>query len=350
MNIKKNSRGTWEAFVFLGHDQQGVKRSKHLTAKTKGELLEKIEKAKSVLNADNVKEMESTVIECVDRYIDRRRGKASPKTIREYIGYKQKFPELHNIKLKDLTDRRIQEAIDKASVGHSPKSIQNWWGLFRSAIAYYKREFNPRLELPQKVKPRFEMPERDKLFEMLEGIKGSVMEAPILLACFTGLRRGEISCLNLAEDVVYEYGNKGYVKVSKDMVQCEDNTWVVKEPKTYAANRIVPIPDIVLERLEAYRDDPKYKIPTPNSISKNWQRMRHKWDIDCSFHGLRHYFASLMAAENIPMKYQRGLLGHTTDSMTMRYQEYLKEQKLEVNERLTERINAILTGEKFTEN
>lgn len=350
MNARKNKRGTWETFVSLGTDSNGKRIKKHLTAKTKGELLDLVEQAKTVYTADNFREMDLTVSECVQRYIEKRIGKASPKTIKEYIGASKKFPSLHNVKLKDLTELKIQKAIDDASDGHAPKSVQNWWGLFRSAIAYYHRSFNPRIELPQKVKPKFEMPEESHLFELLEDIKGKPMEVPILLACFTGLRRGEIACLELDHDIVYEYGNRGYVSVTKDMVQCSDNSWVIKRPKTQASFRKVPIPDIVLERIEKCKNDPNYRMPSPNGISKQWQRMKKKYGIECSFHGLRHYFASLMAAEDIPMLYQRGLLGHTTDTMTMRYQEYLREKEIEVNRQLSDRINSIFATENATKN
>ena len=340
-NIKKTKYGTWETYLYLGVDENGKKVKKHISAKTKPKLMAEIDRATGIFNAHNVNEMNMTVMECVNEYIDRKRANASPKTIKEYENYRKNFPELHSIRLKDLTDMRIQIAIDRAARDHSPKTIQNWWGLFHASITYYYRTFNPRLEMPKKARPKFEMPEVENLYAMLGDIRGSHMEVPVLLACFCGLRRGEISCLDLDDDIHYEYNNKGFVRVTKDMVQCPDNSWIVKEPKTPTAIRNVPIPDVVLERIEACRDDPKYHLPTPNSISKNWQRMRKKYGIGCSFHGLRHYFASLMAAEGIPMKYQRDMLGHTTDSMTMRYQEHLKEKGVEINEKLAERINNI---------
>ena len=343
-NIKKTKYGTWETYLYLGTDEKGRKVKKHISAKTRNKLLAEIDKVESMYNAHNVNEMNMTVIECVNKYIDLKRHHASPKTIKEYENYRQYFPELHNVKLKDLSDSRIQVSIDRASRGHAPKSVMNWWGLFRTSIAYYYRTFNPRLEMPKKNPPRFEMPSVDNLYRMLNDIQGSHMEVPVLLACFCGLRRGEISCLDLEDDIHYEYGNKGYVRVTKDMVQTPDNSWIVKEPKTPTSIRNVPIPDEVLSRIEKCRDDPKYHIPHPNSISKNWQRMKTKYGIGCSFHGLRHYYASLMAAEGIPMTYQRSLLGHTTDSMTMRYQEYLKEQGVEVNQQLSDRINSIFKG------
>ena len=344
--IKKTKHGSWETYLYLGADEHGKKVKKHLCAKTKKELEKALLEAMRFYNVENVSEMDMTVIDCVERYIKRKSSNSSPKTIREYTGYMVKFPELHNVKLKNLTESKIQEAIDKAAVGHSPKSVQNWWGLFKASITYYYRNFNPRIEMPKKVKPQFDMPEAGKLSALLEHIRGTQMEIPILLACFCGLRRGEIACLDVNEDIVYEYGNKGYVKVTKDMVQTSDNSWVVKEPKTPTSIRNVPIPDEVLMRIEEKKNTPKFYMPSPNGISSAWNKLAKKFDINCSFHGLRHYFASLMAAENIPMKYQRNLLGHTTDSMTMRYQEYLKEQGVAVNEQLANRINSVLANKQ----
>lgn len=43
---------------------------------------------------------------------------------------------------------------------------------------------------------------------------------------------------------------------------------------------------------------------TPNGIAKEFSKLSEKFRIACSFHGLRHYYASIMDALGIPENYQ----------------------------------------------
>lgn len=329
--LKKNSRGTWETNVYLGKDSAGKRKYKHITAPTRSELNNLLLEVKTTLNAENINVKRMTVGEAVDKYIERRRATCSPKTIREYISYRKTFfQNLMPEKIGDLTDNILQKEIDLYAKDHSPKSVSNRWGLIRSAISFYDKDFNPRVELPAVKRKRLEMPDEQALFEMLKYIEGKKMELPILLAMTCGLRRGEITALDLDKDIDYE---RCYININKDMVLDEHNNWVIKPPKTDAANRLVPCPNWVIDKLAKARDN-KYKWYTPNGITKEFSKLSEKFRIACSFHGLRHYYASIMDALGIPENYQMARMGHTTNEMLKRYQEYLKFKEVEVNDKL----------------
>lgn len=330
--LKKNKRGTWETTIYLGKDSQGKRKYKHLTANTRQELQEALLEAQTTLNAENIHVKQMTVGDAVDMYIERRRPTASPKTIREYLSYRRTFCQnLMREKIGNLNDNFLQKEIDSYAEYHSPKSVANRWGLVKTAVSFYDKSFNPRVELPPVKRKRLEMPDEEALFQLLEYVEGKKIEIPILLAMTCGLRRGEISALDLYRDVDYE---KGMININKDMVLDEHNQWVVKAPKTEAGNRVVPCPRWVVDKLEVARDDPKYHLYVPNSITKEFGKLSEKFKIACSFHGLRHYYASIMDALGIPENYQMARMGHTTNIMLKRYQEYLRFKEVEVNDKL----------------
>ncbi len=328
---RKTKAGTWESIEYLGKDANGKKRYKHLTADSERELKEKQRQLRQTTTAENIDVLQMTVGQAVDTYIERRSATASPSTIRGYKSYRRSsFGRLMAVKIEDLTDALCQREIDAYANGHSPKSVALRWGLIQTAVSFYYKDFNPRVELPAIRRKRLEMPEADQLFNFFEYLEGHKLEIPVLLSATCGLRRGEIAALNFKTDVDYD---KGIIRISRDMVMDENNAYVVKDhPKSDAANRAVICPQWVIEKIAAARDDPNYKMYKPNSITTGYHRHAPKFGLKCSFHGLRHYYVSVMEALGVPELYQMERLGHTTNSTTNRYKEYLKSKEVEIND------------------
>lgn len=327
-SAKRNERGTWETLVFMGRDENGKRKYKHITARTRKEC-EQLAAYYSSQKNNEIPVMDMTVAECVDNFIGIKEKTLSPKTIREYKSYRRStFQELWDIQLKDLTEVRVQQAVDEFGRDHKPKTVKNRWRLYCEAISYYWRDFNFRIQLPSIKRKRLDMPEESDIMRMLKDVEGQCMEIPLLLAITCGMRRGEISALNLAEDVNYE---KRFVRVSKDMVLNSDGEWVVKPPKTEAGNRNVPCPQFVLDKLKAARDDPKFSMPVPNTITRWFWAHKGEYGITCTFHGLRHYYVSVMTDLGVPENYMMERVGHTTSNMLKLYQEYRREKEVEIN-------------------
>ena len=341
--IKKTKKGTYETIVYIGKDENGKRKYKHITALSKKEcefqLLEYMKQPKVGVVSPV---MQMSVGDCVYKYISRKEATLSPKTIREYWSYyRTSFPEICNTPLNRLTERGVQEAVDRFAETHQPKTVKSRWFLFQSAIKYYWRDFNFRIELPAVKRKRLDMPEEGDILGMLKDVEGKFMELPLYLATFCGMRRGEIGALDLDADVDYE---KKFIRVSHDMVMNKNGEWVVKEPKTDAGKRNIPVPDFLLEKLKAARDENR-AMPNPNTVTKWFWENKSRYGITCTFHGLRHYYVSVMTAMGIPETYQMKLVGHTTNSMLKQYQEYLKEKEVEVNEQMNGYFGSI--GEKL---
>ena len=69
-------------------------------------------------------------------------------------------------------------------------------GLISAVLRQYRPDFALNTALPKKVRPAIYIPSDDDIRRLLEYVKGTEMELPILLAAFGPMRRGEICALN----------------------------------------------------------------------------------------------------------------------------------------------------------
>lgn len=326
---KKTASGSWEITVFIGVDPTtGKKTYKHLTAPSKAKLHEKV-KALEGETPKTISAMSLTVREAVDQYIARREKDLSPSTLQDYKKHaRSAFPELMNLTIGELTDEICQRSIDAYAKTAAPKTVVNRWNLLHAAVREAKRNVKLYVRLPSVKRKRLDMPEQESLFRLFKEIENTPLEIPVLLAATCGLRRSEICALDLAEDVDYD---KGLIHIDKALVPGPDNRYVIKDTKTTAGERTVPCPAWVLDKLAQARDNPNYQLYKPNTITTHFTPIAKQCGVNCTFHGLRHYYASVMSALNIPEQYQMERMGHATNHMLKRYQEYLKSKEAEVN-------------------
>lgn len=326
---KKTASGSWEITVFIGIDPAtGKKTYKHLTAPTKAKLNEKV-KALEGETPKTVSAMSLTVREAIDQYIARREKDLSPSTLQDYKKHaRSAFPELMNLTIGELTDEICQQSIDAYAQTAAPKTVVNRWNLLHAAVKEAKRNVKLYVRLPSVKRKRLDMPEQESLFRLFKEIENTPLEIPVILAATCGLRRSEICALNLAEDIDYD---KGLIHIDKALVPGPDNRYVIKDTKTTAGERTVPCPAWVLDKLAQARNNPNYQPYKPNTITTHFTPLAKQCGVNCTFHGLRHYYASVMSALNIPEQYQMERMGHATNHMLKRYQEYLKSKEAEVN-------------------
>ena len=326
---KKTASGSWEITVFVGTDPAtGKKIYKHLTAPTKAKLHEKV-KALENETPKTISALSMTVREAVERYIARREKDLSPSTLQDYKKHAHSaFPELMALTIGELTDEICQQAIDTYAQTVKPKTVLNRWNLLYAAVKEAKRNVTINVRLPSVKRTRLNMPETEALLRLFKEIENTPLEIPVLLACSCGLRRSEICALNLSEGIDYD---RGLIHIDKALVIGPDNQYVVKDTKTTAGERTVPCPDWILAKLAAARDNPHYVRYKPNTITTTFTPIAKQCGVQCTFHGLRHYYASVMSALNVPEQYAMERMGHSTNHMLKRYQEYLKSKEAEVN-------------------
>lgn len=354
--IKRTKTGQYTTLVTIGTDVDGKRAVKRITAETPTAVKIKIDREKQLFREEQAAIREeraaaasgkpdpkkTTVRQAVTSYIERCETKPdfSPSTIRSYYSYaKNMFPVLMPMLIADLTEELVQTAINEEQKKLSPKSVVNRWNLLRPAVRAVDRDFAPDAELPALHRKRLKMPDVERLRMLFELVDGKPMDIPVALAATCGLRRGEVSAIDLHKDVDYL---KHTLHIDKVYVENKEYRWELKPyPKTDAGIRTVIVPGWVLEKLSAARDDPNFVMLKPFAITNRYKTLKKKTGISCSFHGLRHYFASVMSSLHVPDEYQMERMGHSTRYMLDRYREYLKETEVQIDEDLQGYMNAL---------
>lgn len=306
-SAKKLKSGQWRTLVY-SHTENGKRKYESFTASTKKES--EYMAAEFAMNKSNSKNTCTfTYGEALDAYIKKRSSILSPSTIREYKRSRRcDMQIIMNIKIRDLTQEQVQEAVNEESITHSPKSVRNMHGLLSAVLKTYRPDFALNTDLPKKIRPQINVPTDDEMKILMKEVADTPMEIPVLLAAFGPMRRGEI-CALTSSDI-----KDNIIHVSKNMVQDEHKKWVVKSPKSYAGDRMIEFPDFVINKLV----DKKGQIVdlSPSQVSDRFVDVLKRAGIPhFRFHDLRHYHASISHALGIPDQYIMARGGWASDTV-----------------------------------
>lgn len=333
---KKQKSGNYRCRVYSHTDANGKFIYKSFTAKTKKEA-EYL--AVKFINDKNKDVYSKTFLEIYNEMMELKKYAVSPNTYREY----QKdinshyFDLIKNTPIGKIDDALVQKMINEwIKRGLAPKTIRNKYTTFTATIHTVDRHKDFDVILPEKEKVNIHIPTEEEMQRILDTAYGDLIEIPILLASHMGLRRGEIEAL-LWTDVDL---STGLLTVNKSVAKDIDNNIIIKNPKSVAGYRTLPIPDIVLEALNRHRNDDNIKVTplTGAGIYKRFKTILKHADVqDVRFHDLRHYYASIMLALNVPDKYAMELMGQATNSTLKNvYQHTMDARKNDVFNMLNE--------------
>lgn len=270
---------------------------------------------------------ELTVGEAIDRYIESKDAVLSPSTV---LGYKRirscALPEIMNVRLSELTQERVQKAVNAMARDKSPKYIRNAHCLLSATLAAYRPDMVLRTTLPQKEKKDIHIPTMDEVKILAKQAKGTQFELPFLLAVWMGLRTSEIR--GLTWDCI-----EGDMLHVKQALVYGPNGEELKGTKTYSGNRKIRIPPYIkdlldvcphnTDRIVTYGRGTLYSHFARMCEQNGFQRYR--------FHDLRHVQASIMLALGVPDKYAMERMGHASTNMLKNvYQHTMKSKSEEV--------------------
>lgn len=350
---RKLTSGSWRCRVYSHTENiilpDGTKKEKKVyksftcdDPSAKGRRKCEAEAAAWAANKENAaKSCSLTFGEALDQYIQARSAVLSPSTIKEYKrSRKNDLQDLMNIRVDKMTQNDIQVAINKEALSHSPKTVKNMHGLVSAVFDVYRPDFRLKTDLPKKVRPNLRIPSEADIKRLLEVVKDTDMEVPVLLATFGPMRRGEICAL----DSSHVDGNVVHVEYS--MALNENNEWIKKRPKSYAGDRFIVFPDFVIAKISHLSGN--ITELNPAMISNRFRRILASEKITpFRFHDLRHYSASMLHAMDVPDQYimQRG--GWGSDAILKQvYRHTLEEEEKRQNERINVRF-AMLYDTKY---
>ena len=345
--IEKNiyrdeERNLYYVTLFYGTDQNGKKIKKTQTTTS-------IKEARKIRNDHNKKRaaeelvmpVDDTLVKYVSEYIDYKALTLAETTIYGYhvILNKHLIPYFKSTKLQDVTVRQLQDYIvakssEKLSLATIKKHIDLLKSVFSDACRKDIIAKNPveRLEKLSAPKADIECLNAAELRTVLDSIKDTPLECPIMLAGCLGMRRGEVLGLQWS-DIDFE---KRELHINKSRTQV-GNKDIVKAPKTERSKRTLALsPSLidVLTRQKAWQDKKRaskyyfeendYVVTTSKGkpydctylstcFSEHMEKIGFK---GIHFHTLRHSFASIANAAGVPMSDISSALGHTNINVT----------------------------------
>lgn len=321
---KKLPSGRWRVQLYIGTDDSGKRRYKSFTADTKKE-------AEYLAAEYNLKRKEKphglTVGEAIDGYISSKEHVLSPTTIHGYREIRRnKLQSLMDISLDKLTNLAVQQEVNREALRLSPKTLRNAHGLLSAALAMYMPDFVLRTTLPAKRPKVKDLPTPQ---EVVDAVRGSDVELPVMLALWLGLRMSEVRGIR--------YGDiqDGVITVQHTRVEM-DGQIEKDSTKTATSTRRLRIPPYISDMI-GDGDPGEYVVKMAAcTIYQHFVKLiADSTGKKMTFHDLRHLNASVMLALGVPDKYAMERGGwSTTSTLKAVYQHTFSDEREAVDSRI----------------
>lgn len=270
-----------------------------------------------------------TVGEAIDRYLNSISELVSPTSI---AGYRSKrrnnFKELMGMRVADVTDVILQEAVNNERKKYSAKTVRDAYSVLKCGILFVHKDFSPKVKLPKKVKKKYNIPNEANLKKILLASQGTRLEIPVLLASWLSLRASEV--IGLKWENVYE----DHILIETARVYAEGKIHE-KETKNTHSYRRIPLPKHIKAVLDNCERSTEFVVNMSGSaLYKAFIRMLEKNGIPhYRFHDLRHANASVMVKLKVPDRYAQTRGGWAEGAaLTHVYQHTFEEDELEIAE------------------
>ena len=342
-SVYQRKDGRWTAAISLGY-QNGKLKRKNFYGKTREDVQKKLTKALHDHEQGlPIAMARQTVQQFLSLWLtDRVRQRVRSST---YVSYDQQVrvhiaPALGHMELSKLAPQHIQNYINaRREAGLSAKTVKYHLSVLRMALSQALKWGLVARNVAALVDPprtqRFEVqpitPERARA--LLDAIKGNRMEALFSVALSLGLRRGEALALRW-QDIDFKART---LRVSGSL-QRLNGKLEISEPKTKTSRRVLDLPDSLINRLREHRTrqleekllaGSRWKetglvftsgVGTPidpRHVKRRLDPLLKKAGLpNYRVHDLRHFCASLLLAQGVPLKVVSDMLGHSQISIT----------------------------------
>lgn len=297
-------------FVRVQKTIDGQTHYMSFTAETKAEAEYLADQWKKS-TVEQLKPSNYTLDKAIDIFIENHSNILSPSTIRGYrIIQRNAIDDIKALRLREIDSKRIQQFINKNANRYSHHSLKNQLGLITRVLSDY--EIKIKVKLPPKEKIEYNIPTVEEIKKIIEIVKDTDIEIPILFALMLGLRKSEIAGLKW-ENLK---GNK--ITIHGAIVPDEHHQWVEKKTnKSYASARTLEIPDYLMDKLQkADKECPFIMNVSQDTLLKKFRKLTNEHNLPpFRIHDLRHANASIMLLLGISDKYAMERLGQSDPSM-----------------------------------
>lgn len=345
----------WEFKIELDRDPvTGQRRQKWYTGYTTKKAAE-AELAKLMHQKQTgafVEPSRLTVADYLRRWLeDYARPNVSGKTFERYqqIVNNSLIPDLGSVALgklqplqiQNLYSAQLQSGRKNGDGGLSAQTVLHHHRVLRKALAQAVRwnllSANPadRVEPPRVVQVEVKPLDEMQSAWLMEVSQGTRLYVPILIALYTGMRRGEILALRWLDVDL----DAGYADVRRALEYTKERGLIFKEPKTRRGRRRVSLPgDLVTALAEHRLKQEEYRAQLGEAYHENglvvcvedgsvWkppafdsayrQLLKRRNLTGPTFHALRHSHASHLLRSGVEPKVISERLGHSKVSFTL---------------------------------
>ncbi len=232
---------------------------------------------------------------------------------------------------------------------------------------YLERNCAMAVKLPAAPRARRQGMSVEDAQAILSATRGTELEALVVTALGTGLRRGELLGLRWSD-----LDHSGTVAVTRALAVVDHGEVVTKAPKTVRSARTDVLPAFVVQALRAYReaqralfaelygdlearrrvkDGPVFtrwdgRAWHPNKLSQAFSRLVRAHGLPLfRLHDLRHAYATFALANGVPVKVVSESLGHARVGITLDvYAHVLADQRQEKANALDAYLGPALAG------
>jgi integrase len=273
----------------------------------------------------------------------------SGKTFERYEGIVEKdlIPGIGSLAIGKLQPLHIQGLYSeqllngrKRGGGLSPQTVLHHHRVLRKALAQAVRwnliVANPadRVEPPRVRTEEVQPIDEVAAAWLIEVSQGTRLYLPIILAVFTGMRRGEILALRW-QDIELD---AGYLQVRRTVEETKTAV-TFKEPKSRKGRRMISLTPTVVEALRGQRTEQEQRrsflgaayldtdlvccredgeLWKPAAFDSAYRQLLKRRKLDGpTFHGLRHSHASHLLRSGVDPKVISERLGHSKVAFTL---------------------------------
>ena len=334
-NAKQMPSGNWRVQVFLGTDENGMKRKKSITAPTRWEAEKQAaEFMQDLLTARS----RTTVAQAVRGYIDSKRNVLSPTTVCGYESIlSNRLSGIMSLDIHELDSMALQRAINADAAVRSRKSIAEAKNLIVAALKMYGVHPDFNVTLPPKIPKMKDLPAAEQVIHM---IRGTEIELPCLLAMWLSLRMSEVRGLQFGDI------RDGVVTIRRSKLFISGEDVIRNVNKTYNSTRRLVVPEYILTLIRAvpHTSETDYIVSLEYpAINRQLKKLTKANGCSLTFHDLRHLNASVMLMLGIPDKYAMERGGWSSNRVLKAvYQHTFSEERKLVDARIDGFFNDLL--------
>ena len=243
--------------------------------------------------------------------------------------------------LRELEARHLQMFYSEMLRRVTPNTVIHYHAVIHSALKYAVKtdmliqNVADKVDRPRKNSFQPVFLSADEMQKMFEALRGTKLELPVLVAAFYGLRRGEV--VGLKWDAIDFERNTITIKhiVTNAKIDGKCEIVCADRAKTKSSLRSLPLVSNIREKLLALREQQKENrrvcgncyskkydgyvfvdamgnIFNPRRVTANFSKLLEQNGLrHIRFHDLRHSCASLLLANDVPLKHIQEWLGHS---------------------------------------